>query len=220
MRPSTTFVAGLTGGVGSGKSTAAELFARLGAYVIDADAISHALTGRGGAAIAAIDAAFPGVVRDGVLDRASLRERVFADAAERQRLEAIVHPLVRVATDAEMHSPEAARAPYVVHMVPLLFESKDFAKRVDCALLVDVDEDTQIRRVSTTRGVPESTVRGIIAAQMPREQRMQRAQFIIDNRAGLSELALQVNALHSVLAANARRHAVAPLALNPGESRQ
>ena len=137
MRPSTTFVAGLTGGVGSGKSTAAELFARLGAYVIDADAISHALTGRGGAAIAAIDAAFPGVVRDGVLDRASLRERVFADAAERHRLEAIVHPLVRVATDAEMHSPEAARAPYVVHMVPLLFESKDFAKRVDCALLVD-----------------------------------------------------------------------------------
>jgi len=199
------FVVGLTGGVGSGKSTAADLFAAHGAFVIDADAISHQVTAVGGSAIPAIDRAFPGVVRDGILDRPSLRERVFGQPAERQRLEAIVHPLVRAATDTAMRSPEAQQAPYVIHMVPLLFESKDYAARVDCTVLVDVDEATQVRRVSTTRGVPEETVRNIIAAQMPRRERMLRTQFVIDNQHDRAALARQVDALHRVLEANARR---------------
>ncbi len=199
------FVVGLTGGIGSGKSTAAELFAARGAHVIDADALSHRVTAPGGAALAAIADAFPGVVRDGVLDRASLRQRVFDQPAERRRLEAIVHPLVRTATDAEMRSPEARQAPYVIHMVPLLFEAKDYATRIDCAVLVDVDEATQVRRVSATRGLPESAVRDIIAAQMPRRERMLRTQFVIDNRHGRPALAAQVATLHRVLLANALR---------------
>jgi len=199
------FVVGLTGGVGSGKSTAAELFATHGAYVVDADAISHQLTAAGGDAVGVIAEAFPGVVHNGVLDRPALRERVFAQPAERQRLEAIVHPLVRAATEVAMRSDNARRAPYVIHMVPLLFESRGYAERIDCAVLVDVDEATQVRRVSSTRGVPEATVRNIIAAQMPRRERMLRAQFIIDNEQDRPALALQVDALHRVLLANARR---------------
>lgn len=219
MPGSGPFVVGLTGGVGSGKSTAAAMFAAHGVYVVDADAISHQLTATGGDALPAIADAFPGVAHNGVLDRQALRERVFAQPAERRRLEAIVHPLVRTATDDAMRSTYARQAPYVIHMVPLLFESKDYAERIDCAMLVDVDEELQVRRVSATRGVPEVTVRNIIAAQMPRRERMLRTQFIIDNQHDREALARQVDALHRVLMANAgRRFAVtgAPVgALSP-----
>lgn len=211
MQSTPPYVVGLTGGIGSGKSTAAALLAERGAFVVDADAISHALTAPDGAAISAIAEAFPGVVRGGVLDRSMLRERVFAEPTERRRLEAIVHPLVREATDLAMRSSGARQAPYVIHMVPLLFESTDFAERVDCAVLVDVDEATQLQRVTSTRSVPEATVRNILAAQMPRRERMLRTQFVIDNGGDRQSLAEQVSVLHRVLAVNARtRFAATP----------
>jgi len=199
------FVVGLTGGIGSGKSSAAACFEKLGAMVIDADAISHALTAPHGPAINEINAAFPGVVNDGVLDRVRLRERVFAAPAERERLEAIVHPMVRERTTELLSSAEANSATYVIHMVPLLFESKDYAQRIDCAVVVDVDEATQIERVSRSRSVPASTVQKIITAQMSREVRLQHTQFVIDNRGDQAALERQVVQLHSVFVANAAR---------------
>jgi dephospho-CoA kinase len=204
--PHRPWVAGLTGGIGSGKSSAAKRFAELGAFIIDADAISHALTAVGGAALPDIAAAFPGVVADGVLDRARLREAVFANPSARQTLEHIIHPRVRARTN-ELSQGEAARsAPYVIHMVPLLFESADYERRIDCAIVVDVDEATQIERVSTLRGVPAATVRNIIAAQMPRAERLRRAQFVLDNSGNLAQLSAQVDRLHQVLLANSQLH--------------
>ena len=197
------FVVGLTGGIGSGKSSVAAHFSRLGALVVDADALSHALTQAHGPAIAAINSAFPGVVSESVLDRAALRSRVFEQPSERAKLEAILHPMIRSETEAALASVEAREAPYVIHMVPLLFESKDFADRVDCAVVVDVDEATQIERVVRIRGIPLITVKQIIASQMSRADRLLHAQFVIDNSGDESMLAPQVAQLHRVFTVNA-----------------
>ncbi|MBC7711481.1 MAG: dephospho-CoA kinase [Rhizobacter sp.] len=197
------FVVGLTGGIGSGKSSAAAHFAQLGAFVIDADAQSHALTQAHGPAIPAIAAAFPGVVSDGELNRVALRTRVFDQPAERAKLEAILHPMIRVASQQALATPEAATAPYVMHMVPLLFESKGYADRISCAVVVDVDEAIQIDRVTRIRGVPLATVKQIINSQMSRANKLLRAQFVIDNSGPESMLAAQVGNLHRVFLANA-----------------
>ena len=197
------FIVGLTGGIGSGKSSAAAHFARLGAFVIDADALSHTLTQVEGAAVAAIGIAFPGVVTAGVLDRAALRARVFEQASERAKLEAILHPMIRAETQAVVASVDAKNAPYIIHMVPLLFESKGYADRIDCAVLVDVDEATQIERVTRIRGLPLTTVKQIIASQMSRTDKLLRAQFVIDNSGEESLLEAQVAPLHRVFIANA-----------------
>jgi dephospho-CoA kinase len=197
------FVVGLTGGIGSGKSSAAAHFARLGAFVIDADALSHSLTQANGAAISAIATAFPGVVTDGILDRAALRARVFEQPSERAILEAILHPMIRAETQGLLDSVDAEKAPYVIHMVPLLFESKGYADRIDCAVVVDVDEATQIERVTRFRGVPLTTVKQIIASQMSRADKLLHAQFVIDNSGAESMLDPQVTQLHHVFTANA-----------------
>lgn len=197
------FVVGLTGGIGSGKSSAAAHFARLGAFVIDADALSHALTQAHGPAIAEIAVAFPGVVHDGELDRATLRTRVFAQPLERAKLEAILHPMIRAASQQALASTEAATAAYVVHMAPLLFESKGYADRISCAVVVDVDEAIQIDRVTRIRGVPLATVKQIIDSQMSRANKLLRAQFVIDNSGTELMLAAQVSNLHRVYTANA-----------------
>lgn len=201
------FIVALTGGIGSGKSSAAAHFERLGAFVIDADAMSHSLTQPNGAAIATIASTFPGVVTGGVLDRAALRGRVFEQPLERAKLEAILHPMIRHATQVALDSPEAAAAPYVIHMVPLLFESKGYADRINCAVVVDVDEATQIERVTSARGLPLITVKQIIASQMSRADRLLRAQFVIDNSGAESLLIPQVANLHRVFLANAALHA-------------
>ena len=198
------FVVGLTGGIGSGKSSAAAHFARLGAFVIDADALSHSLTQAHGPAIPAIAAAFAGVVTHGVLDRAALRARVFEQPAERLTLEAILHPMIRAETQAALASVDAINAPYVIHMVPLLFESKGYADRIDCAVVVDVDESTQIERVTRIRDVPLATVKQIIASQMSRADKLLNTQFVIDNSGAESLLEPQVIQLHRVFAANAK----------------
>jgi dephospho-CoA kinase len=205
------FVVGLTGGIGSGKSSVAARFAQHGAFIIDADAIAHELTRPHGPAIAAIAAAFPGVVAEGVLDRDALRARVFAEPGERIRLEGMLHPMIRAATELALASPEAAAAPYVIHMVPLLFESKNAASAVDCAVVVDVDEDTQIERVTRTRGMSQALVRQIIASQMPRTERLKRTQFVIDNAGSPAALDAQVAQLHRVFVANAARRSMAAI---------
>ena len=197
------FIVGLTGGIGSGKSSAAAHFARLGAFVIDADALSHTLTQAHGPAIAEIAAAFPGVVYDGELDRATLRARVFAQPSERVKLEAILHPMIRAASQQALATTEAATAAYVIHMAPLLFESKGYADRINCAIVVDVDEAIQIDRVTRIRGVPLATVKQIIDSQMSRANKLLRAQFIIDNSGTELMLATQVGNLHRVCTANA-----------------
>jgi dephospho-CoA kinase len=199
------FIVGLTGGIGSGKSSVGDVFAKLGAFVIDADALSHSLTVAHGRAIGPIDTAFPGVVQDGVLNRALLRERVFNQPDERRRLEAILHPMIRAATQTAISTVEARNAPYIVHMVPLLFESPNYADRIDCAVVVDVDEDTQVERVTRTRHLDAASVRKIIASQMPRTERLRRAQFVIDNSGPQALLEPQVQALHHVFLANAGR---------------
>ena len=197
------FIVGLTGGIGSGKSTVADSFAALGAFVIDADALSHQLTAPGGAALGAISAMFDGVVTGNVLNRAALRERVFADSAARRSLEAILHPMIRTATSGALASSAAQNAPYVILMVPLLFESGSYKRRIDCAVVVDVDEATQIERVTRTRGLNVDEVKRIIATQMTRTERLAHTQFVVHNCGAPSALGAQIAALHSVFVANA-----------------
>lgn len=197
------FIVGLTGGVGSGKSTVADIFAALGAFVVDADALSHQLTAPDGVALGAISATFDGVVRSNVLDRAALRERVFTDDAARRSLEAIMHPMIRAATSDALASSAAQNAPYVILMIPLLFESGSYKKRIDCAVVVDVDEDTQVERVTRTRGLSVDEVKRIIATQMTRTERLSHTQFVVNNCGALAALGAQVEALHSVFVANA-----------------
>ncbi len=197
------WIVGLTGGIGSGKSTVANGFAALGAYVIDADALSHQLTAPNGAALAAIGIAFEGVITDGILNRTALRERVFANAEARSRLEAILHPMIRIATNDALASESALAAPYVILMVPLLFESGTYKSRVNCSVVVDVDEATQIERVTRTRGLVAEAVKRIISTQMPRAERLARAQFIIDNQGSTEALNAQISTLHSVFLVNA-----------------
>lgn len=206
------FIVGLTGGIGSGKSTVADSFAALGAFVIDADALSHQLTAPDGAALGAISAMFDGVVSGNLLDRAALRERVFTDSAARRSLEAILHPMIRAATSDALASSAARSAPYVILMVPLLFESGSYKKRIDCAVVVDVDEATQIERVTRTRGLSVDEVKRIIATQMTRTERLSHTQFVVNNCGAPEALTEQISALHTVFVANASAAARALIA--------
>jgi dephospho-CoA kinase len=190
-----TFVVGLTGGIGSGKSAAAEEFARLGATVVDTDAIAHELTGPGGAAIQGIRLLFGDAFIDpsGAMDRRRVRELVFGDPAARKRLEGLLHPLIR---DESKRRIAAATGPYVVHVVPLLIESSDYQGRVDRVLVVDCPEQAQFSRVSARSGLSEEEVRRIIAAQIPRAQRLAAADDVIDNSGSPEDLCRQVQELH------------------------
>lgn len=189
------FIVGLTGGIGSGKSAAATLFEELGAAVVDTDAIAHALTAPGGAAIAAIRAAFGDEVIDarGALDRAAMRRKVFADAQAKARLEAILHPMIRAEADRRC---AAASAPYVVLVVPLLVESGGYRSRVQRIAVVDCPEAVQVARVMSRSGLSAAEARAIMAAQAGREQRLAAADDVIDNGGALSALRPQVEALH------------------------
>jgi dephospho-CoA kinase len=189
-------IVGLTGGIGCGKSTVAGLFAEHGAGIIDTDAISHQLTRPGGAAIPAIRAAFGNryIADDGALNRAGMRELIFSDAAAKHRLESILHPLIR--EQAELQLQQRQTGPYVILVVPLLAESPAFRRMVQRVLVVDCDEQTQIRRVTGRSSMAEAEVRAIIAGQTPRAERLQLADDVIHNDAGLDSLAGQVAALH------------------------
>jgi len=189
------YVVGLTGGIGSGKSAAAQVFEGLGATVIDTDAIAHALTGAGGAAIAPIRAAFGAdyITAEGALARARMRELVFADAAKKSSLEAILHPLIRQRSGELVR---AARSPYVILMVPLLVESGDYRGRCQRILVVDCPEELQVERVVTRSGISAAQVRAIMATQASRAARIAAADDVIDNSRDPAHLRREVEALH------------------------
>ena len=192
-----SYVVGLTGGIGSGKSAAAALFAERGITVVDTDAIAHSLTAPGGGAMAAIRAEFGAAVAgaDGALDRAAMRAIVFADPGARKRLEAILHPMIRAESE-RLLAADGVRAPYAILMVPLLVESGDYRKRVDRVAVVDCAEATQIARVMSRNGLARAEVERILAAQASRAERLAAADDVIDNGGELAALAPQVELLH------------------------
>ncbi|MBP8298066.1 MAG: dephospho-CoA kinase [Burkholderiales bacterium] len=175
-----TYLVGLTGGIGSGKSTVGARIAQLGGGLIDADAVSHALTRREAPGWQAIRAVFGAgyFTPDGELDRAKLRQAVFADAAAKTRLEGALHPLIRAETDRQV---AAATAPYVMLMVPLLFESGRYRERCRRVLVVDCRESTQVSRVVARSGMAPGDVRAIMRSQMGRAERLALADDVIDN---------------------------------------
>ncbi len=189
-------IVGLTGGIGCGKSTIAAMFAKHGAGIIDTDEIAHRLTQAGGAAIPAIRAAFgvDYVGMDGALDRAKMRALVFSDAAARQKLERLLHPLIL--EQAKVRLLEMKECPYVIVVVPLLPASPEYRRLTQRVLVVDCDERTQIERVVRRSRLTEAEVRAIIAAQTPRAERLQLADDVILNEGGLDGLAEQVFVLH------------------------
>lgn len=173
---------GLTGGIGSGKSTVAAALVELGgALLVDTDAISRALTAPGGGAMAAIEARFgrPFVASDGALDRAAMRELAFRDPAAKQTLESILHPMIGAETARQ--AALAAAGQRVVFDVPLLVESGRWRRLVDRVLVVDCDESTQIARVMARSGLSETAVRAILAQQATRAQRRAAADAVIHN---------------------------------------
>ncbi len=189
------FVVGLTGGIGSGKSAAADCFAALGVGVVDTDAIAHELTAAGGAAMPALVAAFGADVAmaDGALDRSRMRRLVFADPTARGRLEAILHPLIRTLSAERCR---LAGSPYVILAVPLLVESGSYRERCDRIVAVDCPESLQISRVMARNGLSEAEVRAIMATQASRAERLAVADDVIANDGDLANLEMQVGELH------------------------
>ena len=186
---------GLTGGIGSGKSTVATFLKSLGAAVVDTDEISHRLTGPGGGAMGAIRAAFGSgfVTSEGALDRESMRSLVFADPKARARLESILHPAIRRAADAELGRAEG---PYALVVVPLLFETRGYLDRLWRVLLVDCPEFLQVRRTAARAGLLEDEVRAIMSAQWPRWRRLQMADDVVWNGGDEAALRAQCERVH------------------------
>ncbi len=187
-------IVGLTGGIGSGKSAVAAAFAARGVDITDTDRIAHAVAAPGQPGHAGIVAAFgPAcLAADGTLDRARLRERVFADATARATLESILHPLIRAAAMAEV---ARWRGPYGLLVVPLLFERGGLTGIVQRTLVVDCPEDEQVRRVMARSGLAADAVRAIMATQLARGARLARADDVIDNAGPPERIAPQVERL-------------------------
>jgi dephospho-CoA kinase len=174
---------GLTGGIGSGKSTVLQMLAALGAAVIDADAISRSTTAAGGAAIAGIAQRFGAgfITPEGALDRERMRERAYADPQARKQLEDIIHPLVGAASARQLQAALDARSPCVVFDIPLLVESGRWRSQVDRVLVVDCAPETQVARVAARSALAPEAVRAIMAAQATRAQRLAAADIVICN---------------------------------------
>lgn len=190
-----SLVIGLTGGIGSGKTSAAKFFAALGAYVIDTDEIAHELTQPHGAAISAIRQDFGEdfVTAEGALNREKMRGLVFSDSASRQKLEVILHPLIHMEA---ARSAALASSPYLIMVVPLLLETGDYREMIRRILVVDCDEQKQIIRAMARSGLSAHEVRAIMATQIARQQRLQQADDVIANDSNLAHLQQQVEALH------------------------
>ena len=193
------FTVGLTGGIGSGKSVVARLFAERGADIVDTDQIARGLTIAGGAAMPAVLAAFGTDFADaqGALDRARMRALVFADPAAKRRLEAILHPMIR---DAVYAASLLGSGPYVIFDIPLLVESGTWRERLQRVLVVDCPEELQLARVIARNGLPAEQVRAIMAAQVPRQVRLAAADDVVDNSADLAALVPQIDRLHALYA--------------------
>jgi dephospho-CoA kinase len=189
-------IIGLTGGIGSGKSEAARLFAALGVPVIDTDAIAHELTAPGHPALFSIAAAFgeEAIAPDGSLNRPYMRKRVFSDSAAKRTLEGILHPMIRAEVAARLAANPAA--PYQIVMVPLLFETGAYEAMIDRSLVIDCDENLQVSRAMARSQLSETEVCMIMETQCFREQRLALADDIIDNSGTLENLENQVREKH------------------------
>jgi dephospho-CoA kinase len=187
---------GLTGGIGSGKTTVAQRLASLGAAVVDTDEISHSITRAGGVAIEAIREAFGTrfVGADGALERAAMRERVFEDPVARARLESILHPAIREEAERAL---ARAQGDYVLVVVPLLFETRGLLDRVARTLVVDCSEALQVERTVARSGLEPSRVRAIMATQWPRWRRLQAADDVVWNGGAPEALLAQCERLHA-----------------------
>lgn len=174
---------GLTGGIGSGKSTVANIFSRLGAHLIDADAISRMLTSHNGAAIAALAREFGARMLggDGALDREKMRQLAFADSTAKKTLERILHPLVGQEIERQALAAQQAGSTCVVFDIPLLVESKDWRAVLSRIVVVDCSEEIQIQRVMARNGRARSDVERIISAQASRSNRLAAADLILFN---------------------------------------
>lgn len=188
------FTVGVTGGIGSGKSALTDRLEAFGITVVDADQVARVVVEPGTSALTAIAEHFGSqiLLPDGNLDRAALRQRVFADEADRLWLEALLHPLIRRELRARL---EAAVSPYVVLSSPLLLETNQ-NELVDLVVVVDVPEALQLERAMARDGNSEAQIRRIMQAQMQRDQRLSKADFVIDNSATLAELEARAATLH------------------------
>lgn len=189
------YLIGLTGGIGCGKSSVAEIFRALGAAIVDTDEIARALTLAHGVAIEAIRSEFGDayIAPDGSLDRPRMRRLAFDDPHARRRLEAILHPLIRARSQALV---ENVVEPYALLVVPLLFETGAYAELVQRVLVVDCDEARQVERTMQRSGLSRAEVCAIMAAQLPRAERVARADDIINNDADMEALKVQAERLH------------------------
>lgn len=189
------FLIGLTGGIGSGKSTAAQHFRDLGIDVVDVDAVSRAVTAAGGAAIEAVREAFgeEAVDATGAMNRAYIRELVFENPTERKQLESILHPVIQ---RESLKALEAANSAYCIVDIPLLFESGFWKNKVDRILVIDVPQEVQIGRVKERSGLTDERILSIIRAQTPRGERIRQADDIISNTLGREDLQRAVELLH------------------------
>lgn len=188
-------VIGLTGGIGSGKTSAADIFSTLGAGVIDTDEIAHELTQPGGESISAIQQVFGEkyITAEGALNRKEMRNLVFYDMNARRELEAILHPLIRNEVSRKI---AFSQAPYLIVVVPLLLETGHYQGIVQRILVIDCSERDQISRAAARSSVDEQTIRAIMAAQVSRDERLKQADDVIINDADLPSLEQQVRALH------------------------
>jgi dephospho-CoA kinase len=189
-------IVGLTGGIGSGKSEAARLFAGLGVPVVDTDVIAHQITAPGQPALLRIAQAFGAGILDaaGALRRDELRQRVFADTTTRKTLEEILHPLIRECVVQELAKNRVA--PYQIIVVPLLFETGGYANLIHRSLVIDCDEGLQVQRAMARGRLNEPEVRAIMAAQLPRDQRLAIADDVIENNGSLEQLSARVHDRH------------------------
>lgn len=199
-----SFIVGLTGGIGCGKTTVSRIFAELGAVIIDTDEIAHSLTQPGGLAMPEISRAFGEnyIDQNGAMDRSRMRELVFNDTDAKSRLEAILHPLIYQAVIAAVASrPDAA---YILLIVPLLIETRRYLDMVQRILVVDCDEQQQTSRVIARSGLSEDAVQRIMCNQATRQQRLQFADDVILNQDSLEFTRQQVTELHRLYLAQAQ----------------
>jgi dephospho-CoA kinase len=189
---------GLTGGIGSGKSLAAREFMRLGAQVIDSDALAHQVTSAGGVAMPAIEEAFGKefLMEDGSLNRDKMREYAFTHRPALSILESITHPLIKEASHVALEAALQKNPPYIIFMIPLLFESNTWQGRFNKIIVTDCSVETQVQRVVLRNKLPKEQVEKIMAAQMSREERVKNADFVINNDGLLIDLNLQVMDIH------------------------
>ena len=192
-----SLIIGLTGGIGSGKTSATRFFAAEGIAIIDADTIAHELTGAQGDAIPNIKKYFgvDFITKNGKLNREKMKNRIFSDINSRKKLEEILHPLIQAEV---MHRIENASSPYIIVVAPLLLETGDYCETVTRILVVDCNEEYQISRTVSRDGLSKEEVRTIMATQKSRQERLNQADDVIVNDTDISSLQEKVKLQHNI----------------------